>query len=114
MSEGELEGDSEESGKTDERPEIVLRQHGTWTYAELTATTYARRDIPPVFVAHGTDDRIVPVEQSRKLVDRLRAAGADVDYLEVPGADHVWRGAASVPDIVGRSLDFLAARMRIN
>jgi len=58
--------------------------------------------------------RIVPVEQSRKLVDRLRTAGADVDYLEVPGADHVWRGAASVPDIVDRSLDFLAARMRIN
>jgi acetyl esterase/lipase len=114
MSEGELEGDSEESGKTDERPEVVLRQHSTWTYAELSATTYARRDIPPVFVAHGTDDRIVPVEQSRKLIDRLRAAGADVDYLEVPGADHVWRGAASVPDIVGRSLDFLAARMRIN
>jgi dipeptidyl aminopeptidase/acylaminoacyl peptidase len=80
----------------------------------LSATTYARRDIPPVFVAHGTDDRIVPVEQSRKLIDRLRAAGADVDYLEVPGADHVWRDAASVPDIVDRSLDFLAARMRID
>ena len=61
-----------------------------------------------MFVAHGTDDRTVPVGQSRDFVARLRAAGAPVDYLEVPGADHVWRGAASVPDIVARSLTFIA------
>jgi dipeptidyl aminopeptidase/acylaminoacyl peptidase len=86
----------------------VLQQYSGWTYAELSTTTYASGDIPPVFVAHGTDDQIVPVDQSRELVARLRAAGATVDYLEVPGADHVWRGAPSVADIVAASLAFLA------
>jgi dipeptidyl aminopeptidase/acylaminoacyl peptidase len=66
-----------------------------------------RGDGPPVFVAHGTDDHVVPVEQSRELVDRLRAAGGPVDYLEVAGADHVWLGAPSVAAIVSAGLDFL-------
>jgi acetyl esterase/lipase len=107
LDEADLGGDSEEVGKTEDRPEVVLRSTSAgWSAADLSATTYARRDVPPIFVAHGTDDRIVPVDQSRALVARLRAAGAPVDYLEVPGADHVWRGAPSVPDIVAASLAF--------
>jgi acetyl esterase/lipase len=108
MSRLDLGGDSEEVGKTEEHPEAVLHEHGTWTYAQLSATSYVRPDLPPVFVAHGTDDQIVPVDHSRELVARLRAVGAEVGYLEVPGADHVWRGAPSVPDIVAASLGFIA------
>jgi dipeptidyl aminopeptidase/acylaminoacyl peptidase len=76
--------------------------------AQLSATSHVRSEVPPVFVAHGTEDRIIPVEHSRDLVARLRAVGAEVEYLEVPGADHVWRGAPSVPDIVAASLAFVA------
>jgi acetyl esterase/lipase len=108
MAETALDGDSEEVGETEERPEVVLRSASAgWSPAELSAATYARRDIPPIFVAHGTDDRIIPVDQSRALVARLRGAGATVDYLEVPSADHAWRGAASVPEIVAASLEFV-------
>ena len=64
-------------------------------------------DIPPVFVAHGAADQVVPVEQSRELVARLRAARARIDYLEVPGAGHVWLDAPSVPAIVTTCLRFL-------
>jgi acetyl esterase/lipase len=51
------------------------------------------------------------VDHSRELVARLRGAGAVVAYLEVPGADHVWRGAASVPDSVTASLRFVATAL---
>jgi len=106
------EADSEEVGATEEHPEVVLLASSAgWSPAELSTTTYARRDVPPIFVAHGTDDRIVPLDQSRALVARLRAAGARVGYLEVPGADLVWRGAASVPEIVDASLAFLDAQV---
>jgi acetyl esterase/lipase len=108
MSSVDLRGDSEEVGQTEERPEAILQQHSTWTYAELSATHYVRPGVPPVFVAHGADDQIVPVDHSRELVTQLRDAGVVVDYLEVPGADHVWRGAPSVPDIVAESLAFVA------
>ena len=107
-----LEADSEEMGATAENPAVILRQNGTWTYEELSPTTYARADVPPIFLAHGTDDQIVPVSHSRDLFDRLRAASAAVDYLEIPGADHVWRDAPSVPEITAQSLSFIARALR--
>ena len=46
-------------------------------------------DRPPFFVVHGDGDGLVPVEQSRTLVEALREAGGPaVGYLEVPGANH--------------------------
>jgi acetyl esterase/lipase len=85
-----LEADSEEVGATLENPAAILRDNGTWTYDDLSPVTYVRADVPPIFLAHGTDDQIVPVSHSRDLAARLRAVAATVDYLEVPGADHVF------------------------
>ena len=46
-------------------------------------------DAPPFLVIHGTGDRVIPVEQARIFVDRLRAASRSVvSYLELPGAGH--------------------------
>ncbi|MBE35286.1 MAG: hypothetical protein CMI16_06990 [Opitutaceae bacterium] len=43
----------------------------------------------PVFVAHGEDDRVVPVSNARALVEILsRAKGRDVRFLKVKGAGH--------------------------
>jgi len=46
----------------------------------------------PIRVFHGDADETVPVEQSRRIVPALKAAGANVRYYEYPGATHV--GAA--------------------
>ena len=112
MAQLHLEADSDEVGETAENPAAILRDNGTWTYEELSPTTYARAGVPPMFLAHGTADQIVPVSHSRDLFDRLRAASADVDYLEVDGADHVWRNAPSVADITAHSISFVANALR--
>jgi len=108
MAQLHLEADSEEVGATPDNPAAILAGSGTWTYQELSPVSHVRAGVPPIFVAHGSDDQIVPVGHSRDLAARLHAAGATVDYLEVAGADHVWRGAPSVADIVDRSLSFVA------
>ena len=38
----------------------------------------------PALVVHGSDDRVVPVENGRRLAARLPAA----DYVELPGYGH--------------------------
>jgi acetyl esterase/lipase len=44
---------------------------------------------PPCFVAHGDRDSLVPVEEARAFVERLRATSANaVVYAELPGAQH--------------------------
>jgi dipeptidyl aminopeptidase/acylaminoacyl peptidase len=42
----------------------------------------------PVLIMHGKKDLRVPVSQSRRMVDRLKAAGKQVEYVEQPLGDH--------------------------
>lgn len=49
--------------------------------------TDGRRGMPPIFLAHGVDDPVLPVGFTRHLADELREDGYDVRYEEFDG-DH--------------------------
>ncbi|MBB5789126.1 alpha/beta hydrolase [Jiangella mangrovi] len=52
---------------------------------------YAADAAPPVFVAHGDRDPMVPVEAAREFVAHLRSASPNpVVYAELPGAQHAF------------------------
>ena len=67
--------------------------------AVIEASPHARvhSGAPPFFVMHGEDDRLIPIAQSEVLVDRLAAAGVEVTFRRVPGADHVFMGVDPLP-----------------
>lgn len=46
----------------------------------------------PWLMIHGTEDDVVPIQDAK---DMLEKAPPRVDYLEVPGADHVFSGDAT-------------------
>ncbi len=55
----------------------------------------------PVWVFHGDADQTVPVAASRRMVEALRAAGAQPKYTEFPGVGHtVWEKAFLEPGLV--------------
>jgi len=54
-------------------------------------TWWADRIRTPLLVLHGEDDPVVPVGQSRVLVERIRAAGGDVELVVYPGEGHGFR-----------------------
>ena len=43
---------------------------------------------PPIFLAHGNRDALIPCRQTEKLYERLERAGADVTMVTVEGAPH--------------------------
>jgi acetyl esterase/lipase len=52
---------------------------------------------PPFFVLHGANDTVVPVEQARAFVSRLRAVSSEsVAYAELPRAQHAFEVLPSV------------------
>jgi len=55
---------------------------------------HAGKDSAPTLLIHGDADTLVPVTQSRAYAAKLRDAGAKVELLEVPGADHNFVGEA--------------------
>ena len=61
----------------------------------------------PLLVFHGADDPVVPVEQSRVLVERMRAVGNDVELIVYPSEGHGFRQAANQLDEYERMAEFL-------
>lgn len=85
---------------TARRPLAAVCLYGYYGYyydlgpADLPVSSplgYAADAAPPVFVAHGDRDPLVPVEAAREFVAHLRAASPNpVVYAELPGAQHAF------------------------
>jgi dipeptidyl aminopeptidase/acylaminoacyl peptidase len=66
------------------------------TVRSISAARAAARYRGPVLLIHGDQDRVVPIAHLRRLARSARrgrageVAGAPVDALELPGADHSW------------------------
>ena len=61
------------------------------------------KGLPRIFISHGTDDRVLPIDVcSRKLVPRLKAGGYVVDYREFRG------GHVVPPELARGAFDALA------
>ena len=48
----------------------------------------AERVRAPILLIHGTDDSIVPIDQSRRMLRALNQAGKNVRFVELRGDDH--------------------------
>lgn len=67
---------------------------------DLYTTTARKVGRTPVWVFHGSADRIVPVTESRKMVEAIKAAGGKVRYSEYEGVAHnSWDSAYGEPEI---------------
>jgi predicted peptidase len=54
----------------------------------------------PVWIWHGDADSVVPIEESRRMAEALRAAGAQVKYTELPGVGHdAWNVVFNAPEL---------------
>lgn len=66
-------------GTREEKPEL---------YRLASPVNQARRTAAPLLILHGTADGTVPVEQSQRLADALKKAGAEQQLLVIEGAPH--------------------------
>lgn len=81
----------------------LITEHGSVLRAVAVAA-----QLPAFLLAHGDADRTVPIDQSLRLRDAVRARGGHCDLMTVPGEDH----AAAVfaePPIVEPTIEFLFA-----
>ena len=56
--------------------------------AETQPINFVTKNDPPIFLAHGTADRIVLPRNSKRLADKLQQAGVPVELQLYPGASH--------------------------
>ncbi len=76
-------------------------------FRALSPIHRAERITAPLLLMHGTDDPVVPIEQSEALAARIGAAGGDVDFVVYEGEGHGFRLPANVADEYDRTEAFL-------
>jgi predicted peptidase len=63
--------------------------------------TAARIARMPLWVFHGRRDDVIPVNESRKMIEAIQKAGGHPRYTEYPNADHnIWKRTFNEPEIV--------------
>lgn len=76
-------------------------------FAELSPVNRATHIRGPLLLFHGTDDPVVPIEQSDRLVERIREGDGDVEYVVYEGEGHGFRDPANGRDEYERTQRFL-------
>ena len=71
--------------------------------------TYVSRDDPPFLILHGTEDPLVPFNQSERLAEALKAAGVPCTFVKVVEAGH---GGFRSPEVGRRIRQFLDKHLR--
>lgn len=57
-------------------------------YRRASPATYVSADDPPMLTIHGSDDKVIPVEQARLFNRAMQAVGAKHTLMIMPGAGH--------------------------
>lgn len=86
---------------------VGLLPASTDRYTELSPVHRAGRISRPLLLFHGTDDPVVPIDQSNDMVDRIRQAEGSVDYRVYEGEGHGFRDPANVADEYERTEAFI-------
>ncbi|MGB8650505.1 MAG: alpha/beta hydrolase [Mycobacteriales bacterium] len=95
---------------------LVMKTRDRAAYERASPLAQVHADAPPFLVVHGRNDTLVPVEEARLLVERLRAVSTQpVLYLELPGTEHAFDVFPSIRSdhvvrAVGRFCELLRER----
>lgn len=78
--------------KTGARTLVTDREDVLRMLRETSPVTHVSADDPPTILIHGDQDRAVPLQQSRRLTDRLTEAGVTTRLVVREGKGHAWPG----------------------
>ncbi len=60
--------------------------------AAASPVTYVDRNDPPMLLIVGSGDKLVPYQQTGEMAEKLKAAGAPVELIVLPGLNHSFLG----------------------
>jgi acetyl esterase/lipase len=59
-------------------------------YKKNSPINFVSNDDPPILIIHGSDDRLVPIQQSKIMIEKLKDHGVSSKLLVMPGKGHGW------------------------
>jgi acetyl esterase/lipase len=77
------------------------------SYKRASPINYATADAPPFLFFHGTDDKLVPIDQSRRFAETLEKIGVPTQMVALEGEGHGFTDANN-QKAMQQMLDFLS------
>jgi acetyl esterase/lipase len=59
---------------------------------QISPVAHVTPDDPPTLIIHGNEDRLVPLQQSERIVEEFKKAGVENNLIVKKGAGHGWLG----------------------
>ncbi len=91
--------------KSGARTLITDREHVLGMLREMSPVTHVTADDPPTILIHGDEDSVIPLQQSRQLVDRLNKVKVAARLVVREGMGHAWSGWESDSALIAEWFD---------
>ena len=78
----------------------------------ISPANFARNYTSPVLLIHGEKDRIVEINQSKRMVSRFNSAKKDVEFIKVKNDDHYLRTNEGRLKALKATLDFVNQHLK--
>jgi acetyl esterase/lipase len=89
-------------GSFAEKPEV---------YQKASPVRYVTKNAPPFLFVHGTDDKLVALDQSKRLAEKLKGVGVSARVVVLEGEGHGFSDAAN-RQAMTEMMDFLGERLK--
>jgi pimeloyl-ACP methyl ester carboxylesterase len=76
-------------------------------YDDVSPARQAAKAYCPILIIHGTDDTVVSIDQSHRMVNALKSAGKDVQFITYKGQTHWEDIASSRLQMIQEAMDFI-------
>lgn len=80
-------------------------------YRRASPINYVTKDAPPFLLFHGTEDKLVPVDQSIRFAEKLTSVGVPAQLVVLQGEGHGFTDATN-QKAMQQMLDFLGQRLK--
>jgi acetyl esterase/lipase len=81
-------------------------------YREASPLRQVDRGTSPTLIVHGTEDDVVPFEQSRRFLIKLREAGVETALVELEGEGHLFVAPESQRKWIGAMMQFFRKHLK--
>ena len=86
--------------------------HHADVWHDASPVFHVSKKVAPFLIVHGTQDQAVPIAQAQELADKLKAAGASVEFIKFEDA-HTFESPQSRKRLAVESRDFFFKYLRI-
>jgi dipeptidyl aminopeptidase/acylaminoacyl peptidase len=80
-------------------------------YERASPVSHVTKDSAPFLLFHGTEDELVPVDQSKRLAERLKSFGVPVRLVVLEGEKHGFSDAHN-QECMKQMMAFLGERLK--